>query len=97
MICVSVYGYITLSIGRMLFGKVSYNVTYDIRKSLYESILVKNIGYFDFPENAVPVLSSCMQTDTTIINGVATEAIPPQVEAGTLVAFAVILATYFCW
>lgn len=97
MIAVGVYGYIFLSIGRMLFGKVSYNVTYDIRKTLYESILVKNIGYFDFPENAVPVLSSVMQTDTTIINGVATEAIPPQVEAGTLVVFAVLLATYFCW
>jgi len=52
---------------------MSYNLTYDIRKNLYEKILVKNIGYFDFPENSTFVLSGIMQSDTTIINGVATD------------------------
>jgi hypothetical protein len=59
--------------------------------------LVKNIGYFDFPENATPVLSGIMQSDTTIINGIATDSIPPQVEAGTLILIAIMVAFYFCW
>jgi len=83
--------------GRRLFGIISYNITYDIRRKLYENILVKNIGYFDFPENSTPVLSGVMQSDTTIINGVATDAIPPQVEAATLVIFSFGLAGYMCW
>lgn len=97
MLAVALYGLIFLAFGSKLFGKISYNVTYDIKKRLYKSILVKNISYFDFPENTTPVLSSVMQTDTTIIDGVTTDSIPPQVEAGTLVVFALLLAIYFCW
>jgi hypothetical protein len=74
---ISFIGYLLLSFGRRFFGIISYNVTYEIRKKLYETILVKNIGYFDFPENSTPVLSGIMQSDTTIINGVATDSIPP--------------------
>ena len=77
MCCISFLGYLLLSAGRRFFGIISYNVTYEIRKNLYESILVKNIGFFDFPENSTPVLSGVMQSDTTVINGVATDSIPP--------------------
>ena len=83
--------------GKRYFGMLSYNITYVIRKQLYANILSKNIGYFDFPENSTPVLSSVMQSDTSIINGVCTETIPPQVEAGTLLTLAIVLALYFCW
>ena len=76
---------------------LSYNITYDIRKELYANILSKNIGYFDFSENSTPVLSSVMQTDTSIINGVCTETIPPQVEAGSVISLAIVLSFYFCW
>lgn len=97
MYSITIVGYLLIAGGRRLFGIISYNITYDIRKKLYENILVKNIGYFDFPENATPVLSGVMQSDTTIINGVATDAIPPQVEAATLVIFSFGLAGYMCW
>ena len=46
--------------GKRFFGMLSYNITYDIRKQLYENILSKNIGYFDFPENSTPVLTTVM-------------------------------------
>lgn len=46
--------------GKRYFGMLSYNITYVIRKQLYANILSKNIGYFDFPENSTPVLSSVM-------------------------------------
>jgi hypothetical protein len=47
-------------IGKKLFGMLSYNLTFKIRKELYANVLQKNIGYFDFPENSTPVLSSVM-------------------------------------
>jgi hypothetical protein len=47
-------------IGKRFFGMLSYNITYVIRKKLYTNILTKDIGYFDFPENSTPVLSSVM-------------------------------------
>jgi hypothetical protein len=76
---------------------ISYNLTYDVRKDLYESILVKNIGYFDFPENSTYVLSGIMQSDTTIINGVSTESIPPKVQGYCLGAIAGVLCFVICW
>jgi len=73
LVVCAVITYFFTSNGLRLFGIMSYNLTYDIRKNLYEKILVKNIGYFDFPENSTFVLSGIMQSDTTIINGVATD------------------------
>ena len=52
--------YFLTCFGKLIFGMISYNLTYDVRKDLYESILVKNIGYFDFPENSTYVLSGIM-------------------------------------
>jgi hypothetical protein len=77
MITIALASWFLLSFGRRFFGIISYNITYDIRKKLYNEILVKDIGYFDFPENSTPVLSGIMQSDTTIINGVASDSIPP--------------------
>jgi len=85
------------SSGKRFFGILSYNLTYDVRKALYENILVKNIGYFDFPENSTYVLSGIMQNDTTIINGVATDQFPPKVEGGCLLIISLALCFYVCW
>jgi ABC-type multidrug transport system fused ATPase/permease subunit len=97
MISVAFVGILAQSLGRMNFGIVSYNITYDIRRKLYESILRKNTGYFDFQENSTFVLSGVMQNDTTIINGVATDSVPPLVEAATLMFICFVVAFYLCW
>ena len=85
------------TLGKLFFGMLSYNLTYDIRKLLYVNILTKNIGFFDHSENSTPVLSGVLQNDTSKINGVASDAIPPQVESLTLVFFGVAGSLYFCW
>ena len=38
-----------------------------------------------------------MAQDTSIINGVSTESIPPQVEAGFSFLGGIIIGFYFCW
>lgn len=97
MIGVAVFGITCQSLARVNFGVISYNITYDIRRNLYESILIKNIGYFDFQENSTPVLSSIMQNDTTIINGVATDSIPPILEAVCIIVMSFACSFYLCW
>ena len=47
-------------LGKVFFGTLSYNLTYDIRKILYVNILTKNIGFFDHAENSTPVLSGVL-------------------------------------
>lgn len=42
------------------YGNLGENVTLQIRRMLYESILRKNIGWFDLRENGVSVLTSAM-------------------------------------
>jgi ABC-type multidrug transport system fused ATPase/permease subunit len=47
-------------LGKKLFGILSFNLTYDIRKLCYVNILTKNIGFFDHAENSTPVLSGVL-------------------------------------
>ena len=68
-----------------------------MRKKLYSKVMTKNIGFFDHAENSTPVISGVLQNDTSKINGVATDAIPPQVESMTLIFFGIIGSIYFCW
>ena len=61
-----IMGIISIAIGissyfkGIAFGKLGANVTERVRKVLYESILRKNIGWFDDRENGVSVLTSAM-------------------------------------
>jgi len=52
-------------------------VTYQMRATLYNSIMSKNIGWFDLRENSVGILSSAMASDTSLVNGVSSESIGP--------------------
>jgi len=52
-------------------------VTYHMRYTLYDSILSKNIGWFDLRDNGVGILTSSMAQDTSIVNGVSSESIGP--------------------
>jgi ABC-type multidrug transport system fused ATPase/permease subunit len=45
------------------FGVVGENITKNIRKALYTSLLKKNIGWFDDRENAPGVLTSALASE----------------------------------
>ena len=67
----------SIFINKTSIAQVGENVTHGVRKDLYRGILRKNIGWFDLPVNGVSVLTSAMAADTTMINGTATESVPP--------------------
>lgn len=62
---------------KLTFGALGENTTYEIRKKLYETIVRKNIGWFDNKDNGVSVLTSAMAQDTSVINGASTESLGP--------------------
>jgi ABC-type multidrug transport system fused ATPase/permease subunit len=59
------------------WGRLGENVTNEMRKWMYQSILQKHIGWFDHRENVPSVLSASMAKDTSIVNGAATESLSP--------------------
>jgi ATP-binding cassette subfamily B (MDR/TAP) protein 1 len=73
------------------------NVTLKIRKILYGAILQKEIGFHDFRENGSSVLTSAMAQESSLINGVSTESIGPQVEAFFAVFVGLAIGFGFCW
>lgn len=79
------------------FSRLGESVTYNMRYSLYNSILGKNIGWFDLRENSVGVLSSAMAQDTSLVNGVSSESLGPIIEAGFAMMIGCFIGFYYCW
>ena len=80
-----------------MFGTLGNNVTGKVRTMLYQGILQKNIGWFDNRDNGPSVLTSSMAKDTSLINGVSTESLGPQIEGICAVLIALGIGFYFCW
>lgn len=80
-----------------LFSYLGENVTLKVRQLLYESILEKNIGWFDFQENQSSVLTSAMAQESAIINGASSESLGPYVEGAFAVIGGLVIGFYFCW
>ena len=79
------------------FGFLGENVTFEVRKILYISILKKNIGWFDQKENGASVLTSAMASDTSLINGVSTESLSPIFDASFAFVASIIIGFLYCW
>lgn len=80
-----------------VFSYLGENVTFKIRQILYMSILEKHIGWFDLQENQSSVLTSAMASESSLINGVASESLAPNVEALFALVGGLIIGFIFCW
>ena len=97
MIGLAVGIFFAMWVQKYFFQRISVLVTYHMRYTLYDEILNKNIGWFDLRENSVGVLSSAMAQDTSLINGVSSESLGPQVESAFAMLVGVIIGFYYCW
>jgi len=68
-----------------------------MRSVLYDSIISKNIGWFDLRENSVGILSTAMASDTSLVNGVSSEGLGPQVESMFAMLVGIVIGFYYCW
>jgi ATP-binding cassette subfamily B (MDR/TAP) protein 1 len=84
-------------VSKHFFGTLGENVTLQIRKDLYNSILRKNIGWFDHQDHAPSVLTSVMAEDSSQINGVASETLATTLESTFAVLIGVGIGFYYCW
>jgi ATP-binding cassette subfamily B (MDR/TAP) protein 1 len=79
------------------FGIIGQNVTLKIRALLYNAILMKDIGFFDFRENNASVLTSSMAQDTSIINGASSESLGPYFDGFSALFGGIAMGFYFNW
>lgn len=78
------------------FGYLGNKVTVKVREVLYDSILQKNIGWFDDRDNGPSVLTSIMSADAAVINGVGGESIGPTAESAFGMIIGIGIGFYFC-
>lgn len=48
---------------KWMFGVVGENITLNVRKQLYKSILLKHVGWHDNQDNAAGILSATLASD----------------------------------
>lgn len=63
MFIIAIISFLTNSLGRFSFGLLGENMTLNMRKILYQTLLKKNIGWFDLRENSTGVLTSVLASD----------------------------------
>lgn len=73
MVALAVFNGLFAVIAKYQFGVVATNVSLNMRKKIYRSILSKHIGWHDNSENATGILSGILAQDVQLLNGVSTE------------------------
>lgn len=78
---------------KLIFCHLGENLTYTLRKNLFEGILYKQVSWFDNKERAPGVLTNMLAEDITEINGLTSETISVYLEAllGILIGFIISL------
>jgi ATP-binding cassette subfamily B (MDR/TAP) protein 1 len=82
---------------RMMFSYVGENLTYNVRKELFEGILYKSVSWFDSKDRAPGILSNILSEDVSKLNGLSTETIALALESFLTIAVGVIISFYFSW
>lgn len=84
-------------IQKLSFNLGGENLTYKIRVMLFESILMKHVGWFDSKDRAPGVLVNTITEDITKLNGLTTEALGIIVEASVGMTVSAAICFYFTW
>lgn len=82
---------------RFSFGIVGENITLNIRKAMYESILKKHIGFHDSKDNAAGILTAALASEAQTLNGASTEGLAIMLESGCAVICGLTIGFIFSW
>ena len=91
--CIGVFSFLQ----KYLFQYVGENLTYDIRKKLFEGIIYKNIGWFDNKNRAPGILTNVLSEDIGALNGMTTEHFAILMEAFLGLIVGVIIGMLYTW
>jgi hypothetical protein len=73
------------------------NITYNIRKNAYKSILAKELGWHDKRENNSSILTSMLSKELDSLDGMASETFAIILEASLSLGISILISFYFCW
>lgn len=82
---------------RAMLGYTGEELTHNVRKLLMQSILYKQLCWFDEEKRAPGALTNLMAEDITMLNGLTTETIIVVLEAAMGCVLGIVLAFVFCW
>ena len=82
---------------KLCFGIGGENLTQTLRVKLFESILRKNIGWFDSKNRAPGIITNIIIEDINSINGLTTEYFGIVVEAALGLFFSCLICFIFSW
>jgi ABC-type multidrug transport system fused ATPase/permease subunit len=80
-----------------VYGYIGENLTFKVRKLLFESIIYKHVSWFDSKDKAPGVLTNILSEDITELNGLSTETINSILEGVFGFVIGIILACIFTW
>ena len=67
-VTMAIVALICMTVKGAAFGFIGENITLKIRKVLYNKLLEKEIGFYDFRQNKHSVLTQVLAEDASIIN-----------------------------
>lgn len=79
------------------FGYTAQNMVKVVRADLYDSIIKKQVAWFDNPENTPGTLTNVLASEVQSLNGVSSESLGTQLEAFFGLILGVVLAFIFSW
>jgi ATP-binding cassette subfamily B (MDR/TAP) protein 1 len=82
---------------RYCFSIVGENLTFTMRKKLFEGIIYKHIAWFDSKDKAPGVLSNVLSEDIILLNGLTTETISIMAEGICTLVIGIIISFKFSW
>ena len=95
ILCVTVA--ISAYCNKLVFSIIGENLTSNIRKLLFASIMDKDISWFDHKDRAPGILSNILSEDINSLNGLTTEHIATLVEALGGLLVGIIISLFFNW
>ena len=82
---------------KLIFCHLGENLTYTLRRKLFEGILYKQVSWFDNKERAPGVLTNMLSEDITEINGLTSETISVYLEAMLGIGTGFTIALCYSW
>ena len=82
---------------KSLFGVMGENLTKELRISLVEEIMHKQISWFDREDRAPGILTSVISSDIAALNGMTSEVLVTIFELVAIVIIGMAAGIYFNW
>lgn len=73
------------------------NLTFSVRKQLFNGIIYKHLAWFDNKDRAPGILSNVLSEDVTLLNGLTTEVISLLIESFLALVIGMIISLIFSW